>query len=214
VTTEKLYRLKTKDIPKVINLLMECFKDDPLYCALIPNQNLREKTLPELFECDLEEMFQNCEIYADSEQVNGLIVVDDETEEYNPIKYLTTEAFYALKTDAYLIKEDRSLKTLWKFIRAKDYLNSHWTNTLQLKRRLHIIYFAVRPSMHGTGIARKIITPVLEYADKYSLSTSLETHNPNNLSIYEHYGFKVLKVLQSHMDLKQYCMLRPFVKQD
>ena len=212
MTTEKLYKLEINDMSKIINLLMECFKDDPLYCTLIPNKILREKTLPELFECDLEEMFRNCDIYADSEEVNGLIVVDDETEEYNPFQYFTTETFYALKTDAYLIKEDRSLKTLWNFIRGKDYLNSHWTNTLLQKRRIHIIYFAVRPSLHGTGIAHNIIMPVLEYADKYSLYTSLETHNPSNLSIYKHYGFNVFKELQSHMDLKQYCMLRPFKK--
>ncbi len=212
--TEKLYKLKPKDIPQIVNLLMECFKEDPLYCALIPNQKLREKTLPELFECDLEEMFENCDIYADSEEINGLIVVEDETEEYNPLKYLTTEAFYTLKTDAYLIKEDKSLRTLWNFIRGKDYLNSHWTNILPQKSRLHIIYFAVCPSKHGTGIAHKIITPVLEYADKYSLYTSLETHNPDNLRMYEHYGFEIFRVLKSHMDLKQYCMLRPYPKVD
>jgi ribosomal protein S18 acetylase RimI-like enzyme len=214
VTTDKLFKLETRDIPKIIDLLLECFMEDPLYCSLIPDAKLREKTLPELFECDLEEMFQNCEIYADSEEINGLIVVHDQTEEYNPLKYITTEAFYTLKTDAYLIKEDRSLKTLWNFIRGKDYLNSHWTNSLPEKGRLHLIYFAVRESLHGQGIAHKMITPLLEYADKHSLYISLETHNPQNISIYEHYGFNQFKVLQCHMKLKQYCMLRPFVKDD
>lgn len=208
MTTDKLYKLGSEDIPLIINLLLECFKDDPLYCTLIPDENLREKALPELFECDLEEMFQYCEIYADSKDVNGLIVVEDETEDYNALKYLTTEAFYTLKTDAYLIKEDPSLKTLWNFIRGKNYLNSNWTNSLDEKKRIHIIYFAVRSSMHGTGIAHKLISAVLEYADKNSLYISLETHNPNNIVIYEHYGFKVYKVLKSHMDLDQYCMLR------
>lgn len=208
MTTDNLYKLGTEDIPRMIDLLIECFKDDPLYRALIPDETLREKTLPELFECDLEEMFNYCEIYADSRKVNGLIVVEDETEDYNSFKYLTAEAFYTLKTDACLIKEDHSLKTLWNFIRGKNYLNSNWTNSLDEKKRIHIIYFAVRSSMHGTGIAHNLISAVLDYADRNSLYISLETHNPKNLCIYKHYGFTVYKILKSHMDLDQFCMLR------
>lgn len=208
VTTDKLYKLDMDDKAGIVKLLVECFKEDPLYCTLIPNQELRERTLPEVFDCDLEEMFQECDIYADSKDMNGIIIVEDEMTVTNPIRYFKTEAFYTLKTDAYLIKEDKSFKTLWNFIRGKEYLNSHWTNVLP-QERLHIIYFAVNQLKHGRGIAHRLITPILNYADENSLWVSLETHNPKNLCIYRHYGFREFRVLQCHMDLKQYCMLRP-----
>lgn len=210
MVVDKLYKLKYNDKPKIVELLVECFKNDPLYCTLIPDKELRERTLPEIFECDFEEMFQECDIYGDCEDFNGIIVVEDETLVSNPIKYFKTEAFYTLKTDAYLIKEDKSFKTLWNFIKGKDYLNSHWTSDLP-QNRLHIIYFAVNELKHGRGIAHNLIAPILDYADQNSLYVSLETHNPNNLCIYNHYGFNQYQILQCHMDLKQYCMLRPCI---
>ena len=87
--TDRLYRVEKEDAPKLNQLLTECFAKDPLYLQLIPQKDKRQKLLPELFSCDLDELFENCEVYADSADLNGIIVVSDETEPYNPLKYLS-----------------------------------------------------------------------------------------------------------------------------
>lgn len=207
MTTDRLYRLTKEDLPNIIRTLTECFSEDPLYQKLIPEPTLRQRTLPEIFSCDAEEMLASCDLWADSPEVNGLVIVDDETEPYNPLAYFSTEAFYALKTDAYLIQEDGSLKTLWNFFLGRQYLNSRWTEELP-DDRMHLIYFAVRPQKRGSGIAHRMITPVLDYADQKDLLVSLETHNAANLSLYRHYGFHLYETLQSHFDLTQYCLVR------
>lgn len=33
---------------------------------------------------------------------------------------------------------------------------------------------------------------------------SLETHNPANVPMYEHFGFKIFGIVQKNFDLKQY----------
>ena len=68
---------------------------------------------------DLEEFFETCEIYSDSQDMNALLVVSDESEPYNPFTYYLTEAWARIRTDEYLIKEDPSLKTLWNFCPGK-----------------------------------------------------------------------------------------------
>lgn len=206
--TDRLYRVEQKDEDKLIELLTECFHQDPLYCQLIPQQEKREKILPEIFGCDLDEMFENCEIYADSAALNGIIMVSDETEPYSPAKYFASQVFYALKTTAYLIKDDWSLQTLVNFIKGKSYLNSEWTEEIGHDRRMHIVYFAVRPSMRGKGVASRLMQPVLDYADQNKLITSLETHNSKNVTMYEHYGFQLFETMQKNFDLKQFCMVR------
>ena len=120
--SDKLYRVKKEDIPKLEKLLTVCFAQDPLYSHLIPDEDTRKRLLPELFHCDLEEMFATCEIFADSPELNGVLVISDESEPYNFFQYYATELHAYLKTDEYLIKEDKSLKTLWNFIRGRDYL--------------------------------------------------------------------------------------------
>jgi ribosomal protein S18 acetylase RimI-like enzyme len=206
--TDQLYRIEKKDFEKLEQLLSECFLNDPLYANLIPKEETRKKLMPELFKCDLEEFFNSCEFYADSEDINGLIIVSDESEHYNTLRYYIDEFIASIKTEGYLIKEDPSLKTLWNFYLGKDYLNSKWTDDIEQTKRMHIIYLAVRPSAQHHGLTSKMMKEVIRYADEFGLELSLETHNERNVAMYEHFGFTLYEIIEKHFDLKQYCMVR------
>ena len=151
--SERLYQVQKEDLPKLENLLTQCFREDPLYHSLIPNKDVRERLMPELFTCDLTEFFETCEIYADSSELISILVVSDGTEHEAALHNLMVDFFALLKTDGYLIKEDPSLATLRKFIQGKDYLNSSWTSQLHTAERLHVIYLAVAPKMQHHGLA-------------------------------------------------------------
>ena len=201
--------MQREDLPKLRELLTESFAEDPLYHSLIPDDETRKRLLPELFECDLSEFFENCEIFADSRELNGVLVVSDESEPYNVFQYYLTELKALLKTDEYLIREDMSLKTFRNFLLGRDYLNSRWTDQLHQENRLHIIYLAVRPSMQHHGISGQLIGEAIRYAGEHRMMISLETHNERNVSLYQHFGFKVYGVVEKdYFHLKQYCMVR------
>ena len=206
--SHRLYRVGKEDVEKLKELLTQCFANDPLYCNLIPDEETRNRLMPELFQCDMEVCYDTCEIYAHSPEINAVIVVDDESEPYNPIHYYMTEALASLKTDSYLIKEDPSLKTFWNFVQGRDYLNSRWTDQLHQQDRLHIIYLAVRPNMQHRGISACLLDEVIAYAKAHSLMISLETHNEKNVSFYQHFGFKLFGIVEKHFHFKQYCMIR------
>ena len=203
-----LYRVTKEDQPRLEQLLSVCFAKDPLYCKLIPDENTRKRLMPELFHCDMEEMLATCEIFADSPQICGILVVSDESEPYDFFQYVMAELHAVLKTDEYLIKEDPSLKTFWNFLLGKDYLNSRWTDQLHQKERLHIIYLAVDPAVQHHGISAVLLGEAIRYAQEHRLMISLETHNEKNVDFYKHFGFKLYGVVEKHFGLKQYCMIR------
>ena len=58
--TDRLYRVERKDEEKLDQLLTECFRSDPLYLQLIPQSDKRKQMLPDLFRCDLDDLFENC----------------------------------------------------------------------------------------------------------------------------------------------------------
>lgn len=203
-----LYKVEKKDMEKLSGLLAECFEQYPLYTQLIPQREKRKEILPELFDLDLEQYFEESEIYADSEALNGIIIVSDRRRSENPIKNFYLECRYVLETGYSLVVKDRSLKTLMNFIRAREYLSSAWQEDIEQDKRLHIEYFAVRSGMQGKGIASKLMKSVLHYADENRLMASLETHSTKNVHIYQHYGFRVFETMQKHLSLKQYCMVR------
>lgn len=206
--TDRLYRLNKKDLPRAIQILCRCFEKDPLYQKLIPQDKVRLQALPGLFNCDVHEMYDNCDVFSDSPEMNGLMILDDETASYNRLQYYATEAFYALKSDMCLIKGDWSLGTLVNFFTGRKYLNSEWLDRLKTKRRIHIIYLAVDPKCQGAGIAHRLLGPLLDYADEKGLMVTLETHNPQNLKFYTDCGFTLHEMMRSHFDLVQYCMVR------
>ena len=203
-----LYRVTKEDQPRLEQLLSVCFAKDPLYCKLIPVEDTRKRLMPELFHCDMEEMLATCEIFADSPQIRGILVVSDESEPYDFFQYVMAELHAVLKTDEYLIKEDPSLKTFWNFLLGKDYLNSRWTDQLHQKERLHIIYLAVDPAVQHHGISAVLLGEAIRYAQEHRLMISLETHNEKNVDFYKHFGFKLYGVVEKHFGLKQYCMIR------
>ena len=205
--TDRLYRVGREDETKLIALLTECFSNDPLYQELIPDEETREKLLPELFRCDLDEMLENCEIYANNQNLDAIIVVSDEAAPYNPFKYYLQQLYSTVKTNACLIRDDPSLETFFNFVKGRDYLNSSWTEELD-ENRLHIIYLAVRPSCQGRGLAKYLMNVVMEYADQREMFISLETHNPKNVSMYQHFGFELYETIDHYPDLVQYCMVR------
>ena len=90
--SENLYRVQREDLPKLEKLLNLCFAHDPLYETLIPNAEIRKKLMPELFHCDMDEFYETCEIFSDSEELNSVLVVSDETKSCNIFRFLYTEA--------------------------------------------------------------------------------------------------------------------------
>ena len=208
MTSDTLYRVKKEDFPKLEQLLIKCFEKDPLYVSMIPDEDIRKRLMPELFKCDLNEFYETCEIFADSEDINGILVVSDEAEPYNMVHFYLSEALAELRTDGYLLKEDPSMKTFKNFIIGRDYLNSSWTDQLHQNQRLHIIYLAVDPNMQHHGIAARLMQEAIDYADTHRMMISLETHNEKNVEFYKNLGFKVYGIMKQNFPLKQYCMIR------
>ena len=201
-----LYRLKTDDIPKVIDTLTACFYGDPLYRSLIPSDPLRREILPDVFGCDANELLQYCDMYADSPEVRGLMILEDPSE-HRDVRKLLAERYFAYRTEQLLAADDESGRVLENFRRGRDYLSSDWTQKLGADN-IHIVYFAVRREFHGSGLAHRLMAPVLQYADESGMSVTLETHNPDNLKIYRHYGFDVFDTFTRGLDLREYCLVR------
>ena len=205
-----MYRITKADFPRLEQILTKCFAVDPLYCKLIPDENIRQKLLPELFKRDIEEMFSTCDIFSDGPDINSVLVVSDESEPYNHLHYFMTEHLAGLKTDEYVIREDPSLHTFMNFFEGREYLNSAWTDMLEKHDRIHIVYLAVDPSMQHHEIAAKLLGEVERYAKEHHLMISLETHNEKNVSFYKRFGFDMYDIIEKCFDLKQYCMIKRF----
>jgi GNAT superfamily N-acetyltransferase len=88
-------------------------------------------------------------------------------------------------------------------------LSFDWYKKFIPGRHYRIKIIAIDKALRGTGAFRKLITPAIEYADREQIPMVLETHNPSNVGLYEHFGFKLVKTIKSsETPIQQYCMIR------
>lgn len=73
----------------------------------------------------------------------------------------------------------------------------------------HLLVVAIDKSLRGTGAFRKLLMPVISSCEKKRMPIVLETFNPDNIPIYEHFGFQLMESHNSgKIDLTCYCMMR------
>ncbi|MDO5846418.1 MAG: GNAT family N-acetyltransferase, partial [Methanocorpusculum sp.] len=116
-------------------------------------------------------------------------------------------------SSAYLLQEagETDLAILQKNIEAAaEITRPDWYAKYIPDGRVRILQvIAVKPEMRGKGIFRKLISPVLAACDREAMPLVLQTHNPATVSIYEHFGFRVMESIPSDkIPLTCTCMLR------
>jgi ribosomal protein S18 acetylase RimI-like enzyme len=88
-------------------------------------------------------------------------------------------------------------------------LSFNWHREFVKGRHYRIKIIAIEKALRGNGAFRKLITPAIDYADKERIPMVLETHNPSNIGLYEHFGFNLVKTIRSdETPVEQYCMIR------
>jgi len=68
---------------------------------------------------------------------------------------------------------------------------------------------ATRPEQQGRGLARSVVSPVLDLADRDGLPVCLETSNPSNKQIYARLGFTVAADIVVEGGPPTWWMVRP-----
>jgi N-acetylglutamate synthase-like GNAT family acetyltransferase len=73
----------------------------------------------------------------------------------------------------------------------------------------HLLVVAIDKSLKGTGAFRKLLIPVILSCEKKKMPIVLETFNPNNIPIYEHFGFQLMEShISDKIDLTCFCMMK------
>ena len=80
MNSDKLYKVQEQDLDRLKEILTVCFQNDPLYSTLIEDEATKERLLPHLLECDVTELFETCEVFADSPELKGVLILSDESD--------------------------------------------------------------------------------------------------------------------------------------
>ena len=71
---DQLYPVDQKDADKLTDLLTQCFAEDPFVLPANPAKTMRNDFCRDFSSVIWTNCFQTCHVYADSPEMNGIII--------------------------------------------------------------------------------------------------------------------------------------------
>ena len=78
-----------------------------------------------------------------------------------------------------------------------DTVKGYFIPTTQFNSKFYILNIAINKSMRRKGIASKLLTYFINYADKEDISLEVITENVNALRLYEDFSFRAYEEFQT-----------------
>ncbi|WP_373484748.1 hypothetical protein [Acetobacterium malicum] len=198
--------LKESELRTYVELMKTRFLEDPGVIFQVKDLDRAELLIKAQFEGQIEAFMEEnaVQVQADGK---GLLIgysTRDLPEDrlMNVMQQSSQKLLAVVNQEELQVLQDRA-------VRQAQIIPQNWHTAYVDGAVYHLLIIATDESVKGTGVFRKLITPVLEKCEANKEPIVLETFNPDNLPIYEHFGFNLMESHTSDdMGLTCYCMMR------
>lgn len=186
-----LMRLDETHIELASQQLTQAFYNYPVFVYVYPDDLERKDKLPHFFKSMVHKGLQQGEVYATSADMAGVTVwlppgIPGGLSGAYQVDKAAYERFSYYGSCVYGVRQ--------KYAPA-----DHWFLEL----------IGVVPEAQGNGYASRLLRPMLERADRENLPCYLDTEVEKNVTLYEHFGFRVLDdTVVPETDVRSWGMLR------
>jgi ribosomal protein S18 acetylase RimI-like enzyme len=202
--TSAIRLLTPADLESALAVQSRAFITDPLWCFLLPEESKRAVLLSRFFKVFVSAGIRNNQAYGVGDPLEGIAIWSAPGQPETGLSALVQAGFLNLFASRFVFSLARAFPIFNQFDRMqKQYAPDphYYLNTI-----------GVAPESQGKGVASKLIKPFLAQADEQGVSAYTETITPSNVSLYEHYGFRVMEVyLVPNTDLRLWSFYRPAV---
>ena len=202
-----MYTITTKTLDTIAGYMGQSFLEDPMNKAQLEGIYQREKLMQAHARLAVKHASKINALHLIANDPRAVMIAYDSKnnrklrEVWTNVKTIGVTFFtISFKEVIRLIRNMKVLVNVLDFKWAVEFVNG---------RHYRVKVISIDKSLRGTGAFRKLITPAIEYADQEQIPMVLETHNPSNVGLYEHFGFKLMKTISSpDTGVQQYCMIR------
>jgi GNAT superfamily N-acetyltransferase len=196
-----LYRVQKGDIMRAGKVLADAFQRDPLWNKICEGESDIEKRFHAVFEVPVRYCLKYGEVYAPSEDLEGVIG-------WVPGKYADMNAWRMICSGALGATRRIGLKVARKMGTLKPIIEDRHEHMAGCTY-LYPLVVGVATELQGKGFGRKLIDAAIEKSEREGLPLYLETATEENMKMYEHFGFRLLKrITLPIVDLPMWEMMR------
>lgn len=154
---------------------------------MFPDTNRRGKVLSRVFRVIARLYVSRGWAYADSELIEGVLLVRNSQAHFGLRSIFVMLGMIRVLRDVPLFKswnKSRQFQPIRQETAAffRDYPDFVWLEMI-----------AIDPACRRQGVMRRLMTPLLDRVDRERTFCLLETENPGNVSIYKHFGFRLIR---------------------
>jgi GNAT superfamily N-acetyltransferase len=181
-----VYRIQKQDIAQAAQVLADAFQHDPLWNKICEGESDLNKRFQAIFEVPVRQCFKYGEVYAPSEALEGIIGwVPEEYADMTPWRIIRSGAMGAAMRMG--MNVSKKMGAIFKPITQdrKEHMAGY--------NYLYLLIVGVTTKLQGKGFGRKLIYTAIEESEREGLELYLETETEENVAMYEHFGFRLLK---------------------
>lgn len=200
-------RINRHQIELIAELLTNCFINDPLIIMQTKGIENKKIFLKNLFMIQLPIFEKTIDVFSLDDKLNS-VVIGYEKKNYKNFRTLVLNLVASPRVFCALGKKDFN-KYSYNVRSALKVTDLKWQKEFVKGNYYYIKVIAIAKEERGKDVFRKLITPTLNYCNENNLPIILETNNSDNIPIYEHFCFKLVKTIaKEEIDLKQYCFIK------
>lgn len=195
-----LYLAKRKDINMLSEIAVDAYENYPLHNWFTKGKY--NKTASRLImKISLKTMLKKAVIYADNEDAKGFAI-------------WLPRGFKGSKTLPFLFNGGLKL-VLCSGLGLIARLLKYETHAMKLKKKYtnhndwYLYNLSIKTKSQGSGIASKLLKPMLEFCSANNHICYLETNKESNVSLYNHFAFELVE--ENYIpktNVKHYAMLK------
>ncbi len=181
-------------------MLARAFHEYPTFRRLLPDAGTRHRKLAQVMQFFIRCGLLRGEVVAPSRELEGIAVW-----------FRASDLGFGLGTlvQAGLVG---ALLALGPAI-ARRFVRLGQTKRVHRRRLLdgsewYLDVLGVDPAHGRKGFAHRLIEPALAWADEEGRACALETSAPENIGLYERFGFRVVARYR-HDEVESFCLRRP-----
>ncbi|MBY9013939.1 MAG: GNAT family N-acetyltransferase [Candidatus Lokiarchaeota archaeon] len=192
-----LYQLQKKDLEKAIDVFVNAYSDDPMFEKFIKEEDKRRAQ----FKIMTKFCMKYGNVYSSSDNIEGVMaIVSHDKGDMTGLKvFLSGGFFLGLK-----------LLSLQKIMGQSAKAIEEAKKDLDLGPYIFLFIMAVSKENQGKGFGGKFLRAIIEKSEIERLPIYLETQNEKNVSLYEKFGFHVVKKINmpDPVNLPMWLMVR------
>lgn len=196
-----LVRLKKSHIKPASQVLARAFHDYPIFVYFVPDASRRRDRLHYLFRYLVLYGILYGEVHATSPNLEGVAI-------WLPSPESDLTAWRMIRSGSFALLFQFGWEVISRQLPVADFLSSIQKRNAP-SRHWFLQTIGVDPAFQGKGHASTLLKPMFARIDAENLTCYLDTEDENNVSIYQHYGFRVVEqAIIPGTDVTVWAMLR------